>query len=102
MLVEYVNCVMVQHRAACQAPCHHTCRRPLEAVHAAAVEVVLPLFRAMVDAAESIILKLHEACTHSLQCVKLFSNDPAVYDTSCMPHCSVHHCQHRRTLTDTC
>jgi hypothetical protein len=38
-------------------------RRPLEAVQAAAVEVVLPLFRAMVDAAESIILKLHEVCT---------------------------------------
>lgn len=43
-------------------------RRPLEAVQAASVEVVLPLFRAMVDAAESIILKLHEvgagcACT---------------------------------------
>ena len=35
-------------------------RRPLEAVQAAAVEVVLPLFRAMVDAAEGIILKLHE------------------------------------------
>lgn len=32
-------------------------------MQAAAVEVVLPLFRAMVDAAESIILKLHEART---------------------------------------
>lgn len=38
-------------------------------MQAAAVEVVLPLFRAMVDAAESIILKLHEVCPGRPACL---------------------------------
>jgi hypothetical protein len=54
------------------------CRRPLEAVQAAAVEVVLPLFRAMVDAAESIILKLHEVCPGRPACF----NDACLYTFS--------------------
>ncbi len=37
----------------------HVRRQPLEAVQAAAVEVVLPLFRAMVDAAEAALLGAH-------------------------------------------
>ena len=48
--------------AATQSSWRHrpSCRRPLEAVQAAAVEVVLPLFRAMVDAAEASTLRLHQ------------------------------------------
>ena len=36
------------------------CRRaPLEAVQAVAIEAVMPIFKAMVEAAEDIILRLH-------------------------------------------
>ena len=37
----------------------HVCRVPLEAVQSAAVEAVMPLFRAAVDAAEQHILRMH-------------------------------------------
>lgn len=35
------------------------CRAPLEAVQAVAMEAVMPMFKAMVEAAEDIILRLH-------------------------------------------
>ena len=48
--------VGLQFRTWCYAPAH---RRPLEAVKAAAVEVVLPIFRAMVEGAEAAVLDMH-------------------------------------------
>ena len=35
------------------------CRVPLQAVQAVAIEAVMPIFKAMVEAAEEIILRLH-------------------------------------------
>jgi hypothetical protein len=35
------------------------CRAPLQAVQAVAIEAVMPIFKAMVEAAEEIILRLH-------------------------------------------
>ena len=35
------------------------CRAPLQAVQAVAIEAVMPVFKAMVEAAEEIILRLH-------------------------------------------
>ena len=45
--------------SSCEHLMIHPGRRPLEAVQAAAVEVVLPVFRAMVEGAEGAVLDMH-------------------------------------------
>ena len=38
---------------------HRPCRAPLDAIRTVAIEAVLPLFKAMVEAAEQHLLRMH-------------------------------------------
>ncbi len=88
------------------------CRAPLQAVQAVAIEAVMPIFKAMVEAAEEIILRLHSEgfadegqqgmtqasaymqalTTHLTHCRSLLCLSSLVPPTSLTAgHCSVSH-----------